>query len=104
MQGPSCNHQIPAKAYEYLRLRRPILALTSHEGDTAALLRDTSGATIVDLMDEGALRRALPEFLAAVKSGRHPAVTELRVRTYARHDQAHQLAACLDEATTTGRA
>lgn len=104
MQGPSCNHQIPAKAYEYLRLRRPILALTSHEGDTAALLRDTSGATIVDLMDEGALRRALPEFLAAVKGGRHPAVTELRVRTYARHDQAHQLAACLDEATTTGRA
>lgn len=104
MQGPSCNHQIPAKAYEYLRLRRPILALTSHEGDTAALLRDTGGATIVDLMDEGALRRALPDFLAAVRAGRHPAVTDVRVRTFARHDQAQQLAACLDEALMNGRA
>jgi glycosyltransferase involved in cell wall biosynthesis len=96
MQGPACNHQIPAKAYEYLRLRRPILALTSHEGDTAALLRDAGGATIVDLMDEEALRRAVPAFLAALQTGRHPLASEDRVRAYARHDQARQLAACLD--------
>jgi hypothetical protein len=38
-----------------------------------------------------------------VKTGRHPAVTELQVRTYSRSDQAHQLAACL-EAVTTDRA
>jgi hypothetical protein len=96
MQGPSCNHQIPAKAYEYLRLRRPILALTSHEGDTAALLREAGGATIVDLMDEAALQRAVPAFLAALRAGRHPLPVEDRVRAYARHDQARQLAACLD--------
>ena len=96
MQGPACNHQIPAKAYEYLRLRRPILALTSHEGDTAALLRDAGGATIVDLMDQEALRRAVPAFLAALQGGRHPLPSEDRVRGYARHDQARQLAACLD--------
>src|SRR5262245_20192410 len=37
-QGASCNHQIPAKVYEYLRVAKPILALTDHGGDTAALL------------------------------------------------------------------
>ena len=63
LQGPTCNHQIPAKAYEYLRVGRPILALTSHEGDTAALLQDAGGASITDLMDEDALSRAIPTFL-----------------------------------------
>jgi len=35
-QAAMCNHQIPAKLYEYLRAGRPILALTDAAGDTAA--------------------------------------------------------------------
>lgn len=97
LQGPSCNHQIPAKAYEYLRLRRPVLALTSHEGDTAALLRETGGATIVDLMSEAALREGIPRFVAALRSGAHPLPASPRVEAYARHNQARQLASCFDE-------
>jgi hypothetical protein len=62
LQGASCNHQIPAKAYEYLRAQRPIVALTSDEGDTAALLRRTGGATIVDLAREDAIYSAFPDF------------------------------------------
>ncbi len=42
-QAASCNHQIPAKAYEYLRLGKPILALTHPSGDTAALLSAIEG-------------------------------------------------------------
>ena len=35
IQAENCNMQIPAKLYEYIRARRPILALTDSKGDTA---------------------------------------------------------------------
>src|SRR6185369_2813028 len=71
LQGASCNHQIPAKAYEYLRAQRPIVALTADDGDTAALLKQTGGATIVDLASEAAIYAALPDFLRDVRAGAH---------------------------------
>jgi glycosyltransferase involved in cell wall biosynthesis len=37
-QGPTCNRQIPAKAYEYIRAGTPILSICDPAGDTAALL------------------------------------------------------------------
>ena len=40
LQASSCNEQIPAKVYEYLRAGRPIAALTDPAGDTAGVLRD----------------------------------------------------------------
>ena len=46
-QAASCNHQIPAKAYEYLRLGKPVLALTPVVGDTAKLLEEVGGATLL---------------------------------------------------------
>ena len=39
MQASDCNEQIPAKVYEYLRARRPILCLSDPTGDTIGLLR-----------------------------------------------------------------
>src|SRR6185312_8547382 len=72
LQGLTCDHQVPAKAYEYLRLQKPILALTSNTGDTARLLNECSGATIIDIADEDAIVRGLPAFLMAVQDGTHP--------------------------------
>ena len=40
MQAVICNHQIPAKLYEYARAGQPILGLTDHAGNTAELLRE----------------------------------------------------------------
>lgn len=91
-QAANCDHQIPAKAYEYLRIGRPILALTSHTGDTAALLRDAGGATIVDIADEEAIFRALPAFLDAVRKGTHAKPSPEAVQRYARKNQARALA------------
>jgi glycosyltransferase involved in cell wall biosynthesis len=92
LQGPSCNHQIPAKVYEYLRLRKPILALTDARGDTAGVLDGTGGATTIDLLDEDALYRGLPLFFESLRRGTH-AVPDARVSAqYARHNQARALA------------
>jgi len=48
-QGSLCNFQVPAKLYEYLRARKPILALTDPSGDTAFLLRRAELEYMADL-------------------------------------------------------
>ncbi|MBC7405488.1 MAG: glycosyltransferase [Cytophaga sp.] len=50
MQASNCNSQIPAKLYEYMRAGRPVLALTDHAGDTAAVLRK-SGIEAIAALD-----------------------------------------------------
>jgi glycosyltransferase involved in cell wall biosynthesis len=95
LQGASCNHQIPAKAYEYLRAQRPIVALTADEGDTAALLKRTGGATIVDLADEAAIYAAFPDLLNVIRAGTHPLPAMGEVERFSRQQQASVLAQAL---------
>lgn len=101
LQDASCNAQVPAKVYEYLRLGKPILGLTPREGDTAAILEDVGGATLVDLDDEAAIAARLPRFLAAVHDDSHPRPDRARALRYARHLQAGPLAECLGQAADT---
>jgi hypothetical protein len=96
-QAANCDHQIPAKAYEYLRLRKPLFALTSYSGDTAALLREAGGSTIVNLADQNEIYQALPSFLRAVRAATHPLPHSEKVQQYARRSQAQMLAACLND-------
>jgi glycosyltransferase involved in cell wall biosynthesis len=98
-QAACCDHQIPAKVFEYLRLAKPILALTSHSGDTAALLKQTGGATIVDSANAAAISQALPEFLSAIRSGSHSQPDPLAVQNFSRRGQAQALANLLNEMT-----
>jgi hypothetical protein len=51
MQAANCNEQIPAKVYEYFRARRPIVALTDPDGDTANLLSNSGLDWIAPLND-----------------------------------------------------
>lgn len=91
-QAANCDHQVPAKAYEYLRVGRPIFALTTHTGDTAGLLNEVGGATIVNLANEEAIYQGLPVFLAALRSGTHPCPDARKIRRYARRSQVEELA------------
>jgi hypothetical protein len=94
-QAASCNRQIPAKAYEYLRLGRPILALTSAAGDTSELLAAAGGATIVDLADTEAIYSALPDFLAKLSQGSLRGADAQTARRYSRREQAAEMARTL---------
>lgn len=95
LQAECCDHQVPAKAYEYLRLNKPVLALTTMSGDTAALLQQAGGASIVDLADEDAIYHALPKFLRQVSDGTHPLPCSKLVSSFSRRSQAEQLASAL---------
>jgi hypothetical protein len=96
-QGDHFDRQIPAKTYEYLRLRKPILALASPTGDATALLNDMGGTTFVNLQDEEEIYRALPVFLESLRDGTHPLPDRHKILQYARRNQARTLALCLSE-------
>jgi glycosyltransferase involved in cell wall biosynthesis len=98
-QAADCDMQIPAKAYEYLRIGKPILALTTHTGDTAALLREVGGATIVNLASEDEIYEGLSAFVDALQVGTHPLPDKNKIQRYTREAQAGQLAKVLDELT-----
>ncbi len=103
-QAAKFDLQIPAKTYEYLRIGKPIFALTTHSGDTAALLRQVGGATIVDIASEDDIYEGLSAFTQAVRTGTHPLPNQEGIRRYTRQAQAGQLAKVLDSLTLGPRA
>lgn len=99
-QGSHYDRQIPVKAYEYLRIGRPIFALVGEGGETAALLRETGGAGLVPLDDVTAIEKQLEAFIVKVSNGRFPRPDEGVVRGYSRSRGAALLAGLLDRAAT----
>lgn len=99
LQATNCNDQVPAKLYEYLRARRPLLALTDAAGDTAALLSGCGIDTVAPLDDAAAIARELERFLALLAHGRAPLAPEATVSACERGARATQLAGLLDEVT-----
>lgn len=97
MQGANCNEQIPAKVYEYLRARRPILGLADPVGDTASVMREAGVEAIAPLESASAIESLLPRFLQAVASGQARLASDEAVRRASRRERAAALAALLDE-------
>lgn len=96
-QGGNFDRQIPAKAYEYLRIGRPIFALVGGHGDTANLLRETGGAEMVQLEDVSAIEKRLPAFIEALQANRAPQVNPKAIAKCSRREGAALLAALLDQ-------
>lgn len=97
LQASNCNRQVPAKLYEYLRARRPILALTDLAGDTAATLRNAGVDTIAPLDSKQDIMRALPAFLALARQNQAPIATMGKVLASSRKSRTAELASILDQ-------
>ncbi|WP_229417378.1 glycosyltransferase [Massilia sp. Root418] len=97
LQATNCNHQVPAKLYEYLRARRPILALTDSDGDTAATLRQAGVDSIAPLDRKDAIIEALPRFLEQVRQGTAPLAPAAVIAAHSRRARTEQLAQLLDQ-------
>lgn len=101
LQASNCNHQIPAKLYEYLRARRPILALTDPEGDTAEVLRQAGIETIAPLDSAAAIAATLQDFLTRLQANTAPVASEAEIVRSSRRSRAASLAALLKETIPT---
>lgn len=95
-QATNCNHQIPAKLYEYLRAGRPILAMTDPNGDTAALLRQVEGGIQTPLDSCDAIRLGLQEFIGRIRAGDAPVASKDVVGQYSRYAMTAKLAEVLN--------
>lgn len=67
-QGSRFNAQIPAKIYEYLRARKPVLALVDPRGDTAGRLGPFAAAVIADIDSAESALAGLKTLLARLGS------------------------------------
>lgn len=103
LQASNCNAQIPAKLYEYLRARRPILALTDPDGDTARTLRAAGAGRIARLDSAADIEVELPRFLEEIRSGTARVPPEETVARYSRQSQAGEFARLLDRAVAPAR-
>ena len=92
LQASNCNGQIPAKLYEYLRARRPILALTDPTGDTACALRRAGIDTIGVLHSSADIAPALLRFLRLCRESRAPLARPYAIAQHSRAARTLELA------------
>ena len=100
MQAGNCNQQIPAKLYEYLRARKPILGLTDPCGDTAEALRAVGVGSIARLDAQNEIEDVLAEFIGRVRAGTEPLPPEEQVAACSRESRTASLARLLNHAAS----
>jgi len=97
LQAANCNHQIPAKLYEYFRAKRPIFAMTSPEGNTAHELKKAGYTDIVSLEDSHKIGLQLMHFLESINAGSAPIASNDTILEYSRRSQTRKLADLFSE-------
>lgn len=99
MQGASCNNQIPAKVYEYMRVGKPLLALTDGAGDTARLLESVDYGLVAALDDVAGIEKALADFVGQLRNKDARLPRPGVIRQYTRESASRKLVELLDAAT-----
>ncbi|MBU4035513.1 MAG: glycosyltransferase, partial [Proteobacteria bacterium] len=96
-QASNCNHQIPAKIYEYFRAGRPIFAMTDVEGDTASLLKRMGAAkSVVSLKSKEEIKSGLLHFLSLIYQNTNSMLDHRLIKKHSRRYKTKQLAKVLD--------
>lgn len=98
LQASNCNDQIPAKIYEYLRARRPLLVLSDPAGDTVRTLRAAGIAETARLDDVDEIAALLAAFVADDARRRSLLPSDDAVRGASREGRTRELAQALNEA------
>ncbi len=97
LQAANCNHQIPAKLYEYLNCLKPILALTDKRGDTAALMQDLGSPYIANLDDVEAIKNTIKKFISDIIKNEPFIIPEVSVKEFSRKALTERLADVLNQ-------
>ena len=90
-QAENCDHQIPAKLYEYLRARKPVFSMLGLQGDTAGLLRACGDFAVVSLGSVDEIVAGFSRFLASLDAGLLPIQDEKVVKSHSRQARTREL-------------
>ncbi len=97
-QAANCNHQIPAKIYEYLRARRPVLALTDYEGDTAGVLKKSGVKSLIAALDDkNDIQKKMIEFIQHIKQNTFPIISDEYIFSHSREARTEILAKTMND-------
>jgi len=96
-QATMCNHQIPAKLYEYFRAGRPVLTLTDPVGNTATAMGAAGASHIVDIRDEHGIATGLRDFLKGLREATLGGVPRRIAELHSRRARSNELAKLLQE-------
>lgn len=102
-QAACCNHQVPAKIYEYYRSGRPILALVDAAGTSARMLTAANVKTSADIADAREIAHVLRSFIASLARGRCSGVSRSLAMTHSRESRTKELATLLNGLESSGR-
>jgi hypothetical protein len=97
LQAASCNYQTPAKAYEYIRAKRPVLVLAPTESDTNQLMLQSRVAIQAGLDDASAIYGALQLLVRQLDQQSFTYLSDDEVRRFSRSEGARQLQQSLME-------
>jgi glycosyltransferase involved in cell wall biosynthesis len=100
LQGASCNSQIPAKVYEYLYTKKPVLGLTDPLGDTGRLLSEYGVPHIIPLEDSHAIREALTDFIRDIHSDLSRVNSGKSIQNLSRRSRTRELVSLFNEIVT----
>lgn len=95
-QGEVCNHQIPAKIYEYYRSGRPILALIDHAGISATMLREAGVKHLADIANAAEIAATIERFVADLTAGVVSGVDRTFAMANSRQSRTKELANILE--------
>ena len=90
-QADNCNAQIPAKVYEYMYCRKPILAFADPAGETGTLLRSVGVHSIAKLEEPRQIEDKLKDFLEQMRTGEAFVVAEDDVARFSRQSRSSEL-------------
>lgn len=96
-QGSVCNHQVPAKIYEYFRSARPIFALVDPGGISAVMLGEAGVQDQANIADVQQITEAMSVFLSKLRNGKCGGVTRDVAMRNSRRSRTRELAQVLDE-------
>jgi len=93
LQGSDCNNQVPAKLYEYLRAKKPILALTDINSDTASTLGEAGLNWIAKLESKDEIKIIFFRFYESLRCGKAHGASKESLVKYNRETSVKKLTA-----------
>ena len=102
-QGSICNHQIPAKIYEYYRSGKPIFALVDLGGISAKMLRQAGANDLANIADVENIVDVIRQFMKKLSHEHYAGVARSFANTHSRKSRTEQLAQLLNGIVDSSR-